>query len=425
MMKKIIKKYFKGTFFLNVPLIINTIIALSTLPIILRSLPITDYGKWQFVLALQVWVSVFSASNITTASKKGIAQGLNGTLLYGFLIRFKLFIPINITILSIALYFKLTGERIFSILLVIIGLYLIFGYLFQVSFYEFLIAKKRFKEWCFWQVLISFISMVGSTIIAYYTKSIIYFALFQLGSISIISLIAFLLLLRRGKIIESYNNGEFDKECVAYGLKLIPADLISITAVKISHFGIGLFLGFSNLSIFSVANKLRDKFASVIKSIRPLVYADFAKAKRKELIKIVNSYLLKMGGIATVLTLGFVCAGWFYIKYFLPETFHQAIIYFAILALGLPPGSMAIVLHTVLESHLRYKELTIVGIISNLLKIILILIFGYFWEIIGICIAIAASGWISFGFYYLLTIKKDFVVVNIKRFPFLEKLSNF
>ena len=425
MIKKFIKRYFKGAFFLNVPLVINVIIGLSTLPIILRSLPIADYGKWQFVLALKAWILVFSAPYITSASKRGIARGLNGTFLYGFFARFKLLGPISILILLIAFYLKLTREGIFSILLAIMGFYLFFGYLFQVSFYEFLIAKKRFKEWCLWQVLVFFISMVGSTIIVYCTENLVYFALFKLGSISIISWIAFLLLFKREKIIESYKREEIDKECVNFGLKLIPVNLVSITADNISQFIIGSFLGFSNLAVFSIAVNLRSKFSAVNKSARTLVYADFAKAKRKELIKKVNHYLLKIGGLGILLTLGFIYSGRFYIKNFLPETFHQAIIYFTILALALPTGIIHGVLRAVLESHFRYKELTIVSITLSLLKVVLILIFGYFWKIIGICIALTICGWISFGFYYLLTVKKDLVVGNIKRFLLLKKLSNF
>jgi len=407
MTKKIFQKYFTDSFFLNVPLVINMVITLITLPIILASLPIADYGKWQFILALQSWLVAFSGSNITSASKRGIARGLKGTFLYAFLARLKLLILIGLVIIFTAGVLKFLGYFTFSILLVILGLYLIFGYLFQISFYEFLIAKKEFRKWCFWQVLISFVSQVGSAIIAYLTKNVIYFALFQLGSTAILSWVGWFWITKKEKLTESYKKGEIDKECVLYGLKLIPVDLVSITSTKLSHFIIGPFFGFSNLAIFSVANKLRDKCAGVIKSIRPMLYADFAKKEGKELIKIINRHLVKIGILSSVLSLIFLLTGWFYIILFLPKTFHQATIYLAILLLGLPSGMIAILLHTALESHLRYKELAIVGVVSNLLKVFLILLFGYLWKIIGICFALAVSGWISFGFYYFLTLKKQ------------------
>jgi len=425
MIKKNFQKYFAGAFFLNVPLVINTIIALITLPIILTNLPIVDYGKWQFMLILQMWISAFSAKNITAASKRGISKGLNGTFLYGILARLKLLLPVGILVLGISFYLKITRKEFFSVLLAVIGLYLIFGYLFQKSFFEFLIAKKRFKEWSFWKILFSIISLTGSTLIAFYTKNVIYFAIFQLGSISILSWIVILPLFKKEKIIESYKKGEIDKECVYYGLKLVPVDLISTAAGKLSHFIIGTYFGFANLAVFSVANKLRDKNAGIIKSIHPLFYADFTKIERKKLVKIINRYLLKIGIMGFLLTFGFIVVGCFYIKIFLPDSYYQATIYFAILSLGLPPVALSIILHTILESHLRYKELSVVRVFPNLVKIILIIIFGYLWQMIGVSIALALNGWVSFGFYYLLTIKKDIVIGIVKGFPLLKKLSKF
>jgi O-antigen/teichoic acid export membrane protein len=211
-------------------------------------------------------------------------------------------------------------------------------------------------------------------------------------------------------LIESYKKGNIDRECVTYGLKMIPVNLVSVTSGKVSHFIIGTLWGYSDLAVFSVANKLRDKSAAVIKSIRPLLYADFAGLEKGELIKIINRYLVRLFFLGILLTLGFIGVSWFYIKFFLPETFHYAITYVIILILGLPAGILATVLHTILESHLQYKELTLVGIIPDLLRIVLILLFGYIWQIMGVCIAIAAGGLISFGFYYFLTIRRDMVM---------------
>lgn len=423
MLKKLFQKYFTSSFFLNAPLVINGVITLATFPIILANLSIIDYGKWQLVLALQVWLISLTGANITFASKRGIAKELNGTFLFAFLARLKLLIPVGIFVLGVSFCLRILEYHIFSVLLAIIGFYLIFGILFQISFLEFLIAKKRFKVWCFWQILITSISMIGSMIIAYFTKNIIYFVLFQFGSITILNWIAWFRIVKKERLIESYKKGEIDEKCVPYGLKLIPIDLISITSGKISHFIIGPFFGFANLAIFSIADKLKDKCAGIIKSARPLFYADFAKIERKELIKIVNCYLIKVGVLGFLLTLGFIGAGWFYIRFFLPQDFHQAIFYFIIILLGLPAGILAIVLHIILESHLHYKELAVIGIISNLLKIILILVFGYFWQIIGICIALAISNWVSFGFYYFIIFKKERILEFLNNHSKLKKLS--
>jgi len=403
--KNLLTKYLTDSFFINAPLVVITVIRLVTLPIILKNLAITDYGKWQFIFSLQVWVIVFSAQNITHASKRGIAKGLDGTFIYAFIKRFKLFLCISLLILFVAFYFKFSGNLIFFYLLTIIGLYLIFGYLFQISFLQFLIAKKRFKEWSLWQMLISSVSLIGSAIIAFRTKNIIYFVSFQLGTTAVLSIIGWAYIVKKEKLIERYKKGEVDRGCVPYGLKLIPVDLVTVTSGKLSHFIIGPLFGFSNLAVFSVANKLRDNIAGLIKSVRPLLYADFAKKEPEELIKIINRHLIKIGMTGSCFVAVLIAAGWAYIQFFLPPSFHQAIVYLGILAVGLPAGVMTIILHTALESHLRYKELTTANIIPNLIKIILILVFGYWAKIIGICFALTISMWINFFFYYMITLR--------------------
>ena len=132
--------------------------------------------------------------------------------------------------------------------------------------------------------------------------------------------------------------------------------------------------------------------------------------------------MIKIGILAFFLTFGFIVAAWVYIKFLLPETFHSAIIYFSILAVMFPAAALITILHTLLESHLRYKELTVVGIVPNLIKISLIVVFGYLWHIIGICFALTLSVWVNFGFYYLLTIKKDLALKILDEFPLLKEM---
>jgi len=419
-LKRLFCKYSTGIFFLNFPLVINTLSALITLPVVLKNLPIEDYGKWIFVLTLKTWILTLSAMNITSASGRGIARGLNGTFLFAFFARLKLLIPLGAIVLGAGIFLKVFGHHTFSTLLIIMGFYLVFGYLFYTSLNAFLVAKKRFKELCFWNILIFSSSTMGSAVVACLSKNVVLFALFELCGIGILSLIAWLWIVKKNSLIGAYKNGEIDRECVSYGLKLIPVDLISTTGTKISNLVIGPFLGFRNLAFFSMANKLKDKMASIIKSAYPLFYADFSRIEKKKLVGHVSAHLGEIGAFGILLTLVSVAAGWSYIKLFLPETFYRSTIYLAILSLSLPAEMMSIVLCTILDSRFRHKELGLAKIIPNLLNLVLVLVLGYFWQTVGICIALTVGAWVSFGLYYFLTIKKDLAVNLIKKFSFLE-----
>jgi O-antigen/teichoic acid export membrane protein len=419
----VLRKYFTNTVFLNLPSVVSAVITLISLPIILANLSISDYGKWQFIISVQSWFSVFGGINIIYASKKGIANELRGTFIYGFLLSLRNFALIGIFIIILSGISAIMDYPVFPELLLIAGFYSIFGYLFQVSSLEYLIAKKRFREWCFWQIIIYSISVFGSTAVAFYSKNIIYFAFYQLGSVSVLSFGLWLWIVRKEGLLKSYRRGEIDKECVPFGMKLIPVDVASITAASLSSFIIGPFLGFANLAVFSIANKLREKSANLMKSVRPLLYADFAKIEQKDLIVFMNRIMLKVGAFGIFLTSVFMVLGWSYVQYFLPREFQPAVIYFVILALGLPSIVLVSMLHTILESHLRYKEIAILGIVPNLIKILLVITFGYFWHIFGICVALTLSVWITFCFYYILTMKKRFALRIINKCAWVEELS--
>jgi len=376
------------------------------------------------MLSVQAWLQILSAPNIAVASKNGIAKGLNGTLIYSFLFRFRLLLPISLLVGIVALYFMYIGNKIFSILIVIVGIYIIVGYLFQSSFQEFLIAKKRFKEWSLWETLLSSISLIIATAVAYVTKNILYYAVSQMGIVIVISLTRWIHLIIKEDIVGSYKRSEIDKECIHYGLKLLPFDILSVTAIRISHIFIASFMGFGELAVFSVANTLQSKSASLFKAINPLLYADFANKDFHQIKIASKQHFMKLTCISTLLTILIVIGGIIYIRVWLPPSFQKSMIYFLILCLNFPTSIIGMILATMLQSHLIYKEQIAIGIAYNIIRIILIIIFGYFANTIGICIAITLSYYIQYIFYHVLIFHKNMIKnISNKILPKFEEAS--
>lgn len=421
--KSLFQNYFINSFYLILPQFVAVLIGAITLPIILANLPVEDYGLSQFVLTLEVWLVVFSGDNITAGAKRGIAKELDGTFLFAFFARFKLLIIVGLIGLIASFFVYNAGFNTLALLLAIMCAFLIFGYLFQVSYPEFFIAKKQFKSFAAWQIISSIITAASTTATAFFTHNILMFTIVQFGISTLISWMGWLYIVKKNNLILAYKKGEIDKECVSYGKKLIPADIVSLTAGKISHFIIGPFFGFANLAVFSIANKLRDHFATFIKKVRPLFYADFTKNKKDELIKSLNSKL-KYGIIISIIaTLFCIIGGYLYIKLFLPSAYRAAITYFLILSLTLPPIILMLIMHIILEVNFRYKELSAIATIPNLIKIALILVLGSLFKTIGVCWGVVLGQWIIFGFYYFFVFKRESIIKFINNHPWLENLS--
>lgn len=402
------KKYFTKSVFLLLPQAIAVPVGLITLPIVLNSLPIKDYGQYQFVLAIFAWLMALTGSHITRGARRAIAIDNQNEFLYGIFFRLKIAACVNLIGLLISgilyFYFKL---NLLAALLTIAFIFYLGGAITNTSFTSYMVAKKRFSQKAKWDILSQLLITVTSTAVAYVTKNIIWFAIAQFGITALASLVGLIYLIYKDGLLQKYQTQDISKESIAYGLNLMPAHIISLTASKISSFIIGPFLGSANLAIFSVANNLNNNLTSIIKAANPLLYSDFATQNKNELIKVIENKLRLLVTISLIFTLFAVSFSYFYIKIFLPEIYHPAILYLFIIALALPATSLSLIFQTFMESHLLSKKINQSVITIDLIKIGLILAFGYLWSITGICVAIAVSGWIGFIINYKLVFKTD------------------
>jgi O-antigen/teichoic acid export membrane protein len=389
--------------------VINIVVAVLTLPIILSSLPIAGYGKWQFILAIQAWVLVFSAPQITDATKRGLALGQDGTFFYALFKRGKILLCTSLIFILLSIYFALTDRLTFSLLSGVSVAYIFFNLLTQTSIGEYFTAKKEFLWLGAWSILSSPIARIGSCLIAFFTNSIVSFVLFQICFATLISLIAIILLILKRGLWRQYVLKNYDASCVKFGLRSIPTDLLGITSNRIIEILIGVFFGLSSLAYFSVARDLRNEISNIQKISMPLYYAEFVKQPFEILVQKIHKHIFKMISISTVLGAVGVIFGVFYIKLLLPSEFHVAIPLLMILSLALPIGIPTVIFATALNTHFRYRATAFATAIPNMIEIIFVALFGWIWGIIGMVTAVAVYGYISFVFFYLATVQRECV----------------
>jgi O-antigen/teichoic acid export membrane protein len=407
------------------PKLVAIAFTLITFPIILAYLPEENYGQFQFILALQIWLVAFSADNITSGAKRGIAKGLNGTFLFALFKRLRFLSVISLVGFIISFFIYQAGLITLAFLFLMMSFFLIFSYLPQVSYPEFLIAKKQFKTYAFLQTISFILIPTALALTAFLFRNIFIFALVHFSLTALVNLSAIFYIIFKNKLYSAYRRKEIDKECFGYGVKLIPASLLNTTANKITSFIIGPFFGFVNLAIFSVALKLEEKFRGLTKSVHNLLYSEFANVSQESLIRKIRLGLAKGFILSFLITIPCLILAYFYIDLFLPDSYQRAKLYFLILAFGLPAVFMQMILHTVLTANLRYKELTALIVLPNLIKILLIIVLGFFFKVIGVSLGVTLGVWLSFIFYYFLTIKRDFGLELVNRYPLLKRLSNF
>lgn len=400
-------KYSSDIFFLFLSYLFTTTITLIVWPVILRNLSIEDYGRFQFLLTIQSWFLIFTATYISSGSQTAIARNFKGTFLYVFFYRLKLMFILAILGIIASFYLYFQGNYSLFSLAIIMLIYLAIGYLPKTTYLFYLTATKNFKEKAIWEIFTTFFISISSLLVAYYTHNVVLFAITQLGISAFAGWLGFIYVIYKNDLFNEYKRGNIDKRCVSYGIKMIPFQLLNITSKKLSSFLIGSFFGFSYLAQFQTANNLREKFAAIPKIANPLLRADFSITDKQNLTQVIKSKLKPLFIASFLFTILVLICGYFYISIFLPQNYQIAKTYFTILSFTFPFSIVTLLFSIILDSHLLHKEINKAGLITNSVKIFLILIFGYFWKTIGICLAITISAWISFFIYYKIIFSQE------------------
>ncbi|MBI4435781.1 hypothetical protein HY630_03855, partial [Candidatus Uhrbacteria bacterium] len=336
-----------------------------------------------------------------------IALGQDGTFFFALFTRAKWLLISAALFFSLAIYFQTTDRSTFALLAGLSAFYLFTNILIQTSIGEYLIAKKDFVRYAIWTTLSSPVARIGSSIVVVYTQSIVLFVLFQIGFATLISLLALTALVKNRALWKHYTHRNYDASCVTFGIRSLPTDILGAISNRLVEILIGIFFGVTSLAYFSVARDLRNQIANFMKIVLPLFYADFVKQPIDVLTQRVRKHLPRM--IATSIGLGVAGLGLgvIYIFFFLPSEFQSAIPFLLILGLSFPIGLPTIMFNTILQSHLRYRALAMATLIPNAIEIVLVIILGLIWGILGMTVAIALFGYVSFVFFYLATIKRE------------------
>lgn len=398
------KQHSSNAALILIPQGISIFLALTLLPIILQSLPKEDYGLFQFIIAVQVWAIVLTAGNTTLGAKRAIARGKYGTILYALLVRWRLtFLTGAVALIGILLHGFLYEFTKIHLLGGMSSIYFMTGFIFDQTYPEFFIAIKSFKNFAWWKSITAILLNVSILGAAVFTNDILWYAFAQYIAVTLVGITGMVYVLRKYRVVQSFRLGEYDTDCYAYGKKLIPAQIFQATIGQMHNFITGTFFGFVTFASFSVASKLEVAFRNFGGLTYHLLYADFAKESTKTSVRRLRRAFRSLGAFSLALTLLFLAAGVSYIYFFTPNEYHNAIVYFMIISMGFPASFMKIFFRTLLEAHLKHREINIISFYPGALSLLIFFILGMLYGVIGVCIALAVNAWVNFlSYYYLL-----------------------
>ena len=398
--------------------IITVGIQLVVMPFLTRVLSPSDFGIFQFSQSIINWLAIFSVGNSTFGAKKGMVENKNGTILYAFLYRFKFMVILCLLCFVAAGVFFFLGKPILPMLLIIVGLFLLFGYLPQVTYPQIFFAKNNFGWVVIWQGIAIVVSQILTLFVAILTQNVTLVMIAQYSSFALFCIFGFIHALKKYHCIEAYKKSEIDRECIPYGKKLIPVEVVQGTAGVIHNFIIGPLFGFATLAVFSIATRIDVLFRSVIASGYYLLYTDFAKADMVDLRRHLKQKFFFLFVSSSVFSLGLFLLSWLYIVKFLPSSYQDAIFYTGILVCGLPALVLQSIIQSALEAKLKAEDLRFATLFSQILRIIFLVVGGFF-GIFGISVSMTLSAWFGalcfiFVFYEFKFLKNNILKRHFK-----------
>lgn len=408
-------------FFLNFHQVINISSTVIILPILLYSLTPESYGLWQYVLTFQAFALIFTASQTTSASKRGLTMKKMGTFYFALIKRAQLALIPSVIFLFASGIFYVQRTYILSVLLLVSIFYLYINSILIFALSEYFIATEQFKKWSSWQIVSGSLPLILSGAVAFFSRSILSYAVFYVVCSTIVSGYELVVLTRKKGLWAAYKRNEIDTSCFTYGIRSIPNGTIGAISLKIVDVIIANAFGYTELAIFSVAQKIRNVIASVLKTIGPLVYSKFAKQQMEWGKKTIKRALTVsfLAGIGMSFLAVFVSV--VYIELFLPAFYRPAILYMFILSSAIPFVIPITLLYTFLDSHMRFKAIMFATIIPDSLKIVLVCLFGYVFGIAGMVVALAIHTLLSFFFFLIAVYKKEQVTQLMERIPFFSR----
>lgn len=255
-----LKYYVKNSFYLISSNAVSAILGLLLSISFARFLSKEIYGQYGYIMSIFGILAIFTLPGMSTAIVQAVARGHDRVLIDATKEKFKWSILGSIAILGVGIYYFLSGSLLLGKCLMISSLFLPFFQNFQ-TYNAFLSGKKQFDKVAKYQVIIQAISVPVTAIVIYLSQNLILILIAHLTSFSLLRGYFFRL------ASKNMENESTDREALTFGKHMTVTQIPDMFRNHYDKLFIGMFLGFSDLAVYSIA----FGFSSIITPLRSIV----------------------------------------------------------------------------------------------------------------------------------------------------------
>lgn len=345
------------------------------------------FGMYKYVISVSGILVIFTLSGMVPAVTRSVARGAEIVFYKALLVRLKWGLLGAICGLIVASYYWFQGnEQLFLIFSVVSFLIPFFGS-FSL-FISLLKGRQQFQTLGLLQGGIDFLVYTSIVGVLFWKVNLFFILLMYFGLYTLLRMLATLFILLK-KPLQKINSEASATQVISYGKHLTVLRIITTITYNIDNILLWHFLGPVQVAIYAIAVAPVRQVKSFVELLQSLALPRFAIRSSKKIHATLPKKIAKV-------TFIILCIVVFYIiltPYFFPLLFpgySESIALsqiFALTLLVLP----AKLFHASLTAHAKKKALYSIQIPSQMLRIILLIIFLYLYGVWGLILAYLIS----------------------------------
>lgn len=334
------------------------------------------YGLFKYILSIAGILTITNLNGMGVAVIQATAKGHDGSLTSVIKpkISWGLLGSLLGTILSI--YYFINNNLTLGTSVLIASLFVPFVDTF-LNYNYFLSGKKLFKESSKYG---NFSSIISTLLIvtAIFTKNLYLIILVYFLSLTLTRLFFYLLTVKKYKVNDSEN-----PQTISYGKHLSLMNILATVALYVDKLLIFHLLGASALAVYLIALAPIEQLRGTTKILGTLALPKFSQNNFEETKKSIFKKIYKLDFIMLLVAVVYILACPYLFDLFFPK-YLASVFYSQLLSLTLVLSSPVIILNNLLQSQQKTKELYSYNIFTSLFQIIILIILGYLYGLLGI-----------------------------------------
>ncbi len=381
----------EGSFWTTLSFVVSTLASIVTMIAFGNLLPRETYGTYNYLLSLGASLSFLTFSGVGIGVMRAVARGYENVVPIALRLQLKYNLIATTTVLAVAIYYGYKGNMVFASSLALLALAYPLAEAFHI-YKQVLTGRKRFDTLTKVTSLIILASTLATVVTLLLTDNVLILVAVYASMSLLPNIFAYTFATRH--LDSATPDPKQVSEMRRTAFHLTGAGLIGTLARHMDKVLLFQIAGPAALAVYAFAVAGPERLKSLIKNWGSIILPRLSQSSLGEIRKVVYKRIGLSLLIGTALSLIYILFAPLLFKLVLPS-YLDAILYSQVLALGLIIAPVSIYIGSIFAGQNMLRATYALNIGIPIIRIVLFITFGWFWQIWGLIAASILSAFIN------------------------------